>query len=213
MGRRASPITILASLGLATLLLAAGCPLRKVSIRQPQDGSLHDDPGVAVSVRVGRNFVHTGASVRVDGVDLIAALGLTPPFAGASGSVVIGSETVVVTDFTYEIPAPPTPIHVSATLTGLSVGDHVLESEAPPSEGGAPGFDTHAFAVTEPFTLAGEVLASAGTPPPGLVTLGGRPAAVTLGDPLAAPPVGIAGGGALRPGFVPAAQARSGGNP
>jgi hypothetical protein len=213
MRHRASPFSIAAGLAIATSLLAAGCPLRKVAIAQPQDGSLHDDPGVSVSVRVGRNFVHTGASVRVDGVDLIAALGLTPPFTDASGSVSIGTDLVAVTDFDYEIPAPPGPIRVSATLTGLAVGDHIFESEAPPIEAGALGFDSHTFAVVEPFVLAVETFPSAGTPPPGLVTLGGRPRAVTLGDSLAAPAVGIAGGGTLRPGFVPAAQARSGGIP
>ena len=208
-----SPVAILAGVGLASLLLAAGCPLRRVTIVEPRDASLHDDPGVAVSARIGRNFVHTGAVVRVDGVDLAAALGLVPPFADASGVVVIGAQSVAVTGFRYEIPAAPDPIRVSATLTGLAVGDHTLEVEAPPIEPGVPGLDVHVFAVAEPFALAAEVLPSAGTPPPGLVTLPGQPGAVTLGDGLAAPPVGLADGGSLRPGFAPVARARSGGTP
>lgn len=206
-----SPLAIFAGFGIAGLLLAAGCPLRTVSIVQPRDGSLHDDPDVSVAARIGRNFVHDAAVARIDGVDLVAALGLVPPFADASGVVAIGGASVAVSGFTYEIPAPPDPIRVSATLVGLAVGDHVLEVEAPPIEVGAPaGLDVHAFAVTEPFTLEAAVLPSAGTPPPGLVTLPGRPRSVTLGDGLAAPPVGYAGGGSLRSGFTPVARARSG---
>lgn len=213
MRQHRSPLAILAGVALASLLVAAGCPLRKVTIVEPRDASLHDDPGIAVSVRIGRNFVHTGAAVRVDGVDLAAALGLVPPFAGESGVVVIGAHGIAVTGFTYEIPAAPDPIRVSATLAGLAVGDHTLEVEAPPIEPGAPGLDVHAFVVTEPFTLAAGVVPSAGTPPPGLVTLPGRPSAVTLGDGFAAPPVGLADGGSLRSGFAPVARARSGGTP
>lgn len=213
MRQRRSPVAILAGVALASLLLAAGCPLRRVTIVEPRDASLHDDPGVAVSARIGRNFVHTGAVVRVDGVDLAAALGLVPPFAGASGAVVIGAQNVAVTDFTYEIPAAPDPIRVSATLAGLAVGDHMLEVEAPPIEPGTPGLDVHGFAVAEPFALAADVVPSAGTPPPGLVTLPGRPSAVTLGDGLAAPPVGLADGGSLRSGFAPVARALRGGTP
>ena len=105
------------------LTLAAGCPLQTVVIAAPKRGSLHDDPGVALAVKVGRNYVATSAAVRVDGVDLAAALGLVPPFADAAGNVLIGGDVVAVSEFSYEIP-PSGPYQITATLTGLPAGDH-----------------------------------------------------------------------------------------
>jgi hypothetical protein len=200
---------IAAALGVSLLLLAPACPLTTVQIRAPRPGSLHDDPGLAIDVRTGRNFVFESTVVRVDGVDLIAALGLVPPFAGASGNVSIGGDVVAVSDFTYLIPAATEPIRVTATLAGLDAGDHLLEAEATkPSS--ATTLKSAAFAVVEAFALEAEVIASAGTPAPALVPLGTSARAASLGDSLAAPPVGISGGGELRAGFVPAAAARIG---
>jgi hypothetical protein len=201
-------VRVLAALGVSALLLAPACPLQTVQIAAPRNGSLHDDPGLAFEVRTGRNFVHTSTVIRVGSVDLIAALGLVPPFAGAGGNVTVGTDLVAVSDFTYSIPAPPAPIRVSGTLTGLSAGDYVLEAEATkPST--ATTTKAAAFAVVEDFTREAEVIASAGTPVPGPVTLGASARIATLGEPLAAPPVGLSGGGELRPGYVPAATARS----
>jgi hypothetical protein len=97
---------------------------------------------------------------------------------------------------------------LTATLTGLSPGDYALEAEAAKPGGGLTA-KTAAFAIVEPFGLAADVIASAGTPPPGPVTLPNRPANATLGESLAAPPVGISGGGEIRAGYVPAAAARA----
>jgi hypothetical protein len=99
---------------------------------------------------------------------------------------------------------------LTATLAGLSTGNHTLEAEAPPSAGGAPTIRSNLFAVALPFTKALEVIAAAGTPPPGLLVIGNHAGNATLGESLAAPPVGIAGGGEVRAGFVPAAQGRAG---
>ena len=199
----------LLALTAATLLsLAAACPLQTVAISAPKNGSLHDDPSLALDVNVGRNFVATSAVVRVDGVDLAAALGLTPPFADAAGTVTIGGDLVSVSGFTYAIPASG-PIELTASLAGLSAGDHTLEAEAQKTAGGTT-VKTNTFAVVEPFTLAAEVIASAGTPRPPADVVGNHAGDIVLGEPLAAPPVGIAGGGELRAGFVPAVQARTG---
>ncbi len=194
------------ALGAALVLIGSGCPLSTVAIQAPRVGSLHDDPTIALDVLVGRNFVQTATVVRVDGVDLIAALGLVPPFAGASGNVTIGGDLVAVTNFSYAIPAMTDPIRVTATLAGLSVGDHTFQAEAPSPGGGAPTIKNSLFAVVEPFTKELEVIASAGTPPPGLLVIGNHVGGATLGESLAAPPVGIAGGGEVRAGFVPAAK-------
>ena len=203
-------VRTLAAAGTAALLLAAGCPLQTVQIVKPRNASLHDDPGLAIEVRSGRNFVHTSTVVLVDGVDLIDALGLTPPFSGAGGNVTIGGDVVAVSAFTYSIPAAPAAIQVTATLTGLSIGDHTLEAEATPSGGGGPTQKSSQFAVVGDFALAADVIASSGTPAPGVISGGNSARSVTLGDSLAAPPVGISGGGEIRQGFVPAAQGRAG---
>lgn len=194
------------ALAAAVVLLGSGCPLSTVAILNPRVASLQDDPAISLDVKVGRNFVQTGTVVRVDGVDLIAALGLVPPFAGASGNVTIGSDLVAVSNFSYTIPAATDPIRLTATLAGLSPGDHTLQAEAPPPGGGAPTIKSNLFAVVEPFTKELEVIAAAGTPPPGLLVVGNHAGIVTLGESLAGPPVGIAGGGELRAGFVPAAR-------
>jgi hypothetical protein len=202
------PIRLACLLGVAALSLAAGCPLQTVQISAPKRGSLYDDPSIALDVKVGRNHVATSTVVRIDGVDLAGALGLTPPFAGASGNVTIGGDVVAVSDFTYAIP-PTGSYQVTATLTGLPVGDHVIAAEAQPIAGGLTTKSSD-FAVVEPFGLAAEVIASAGTPAPSAVIVGNHLHDASLGESLAGPPVGISGGGEIRPGFVPAAQGRAG---
>ncbi|HTY18887.1 MAG TPA: hypothetical protein VMH82_14255 [Myxococcota bacterium] len=199
------------ALAAACLLVAAAasCPLQTVQISKPRGGLLDDDPTLAVDVKVGRNFVSTSATVRVDGIDLIAALGLTPPFAGASGSVTIGGSPVSVTEFAYAIPSTSDPIALTATLAGLPPGDHFLEAEALPQGGGAATLRAVQFALVEPFTREADVLASSGTPPPSPVTLGSRAGDATLGEPLAAPPIPLAAGDTLRSGFVPVARGRA----
>jgi len=201
------PLRLAAFAGLALLL--AGCPLDTVQISAPKVGALQDDPAVALDVKIGRNHVATSAMVLVDGVDLIAALGLAPPFAGASGNVVIGADVVAVSDFSYAIP-PTGPYQITATLTGLSAGDHTIHAEALLGAGGVSARD-RLFAVVEPFTLEADVIASSGTPPPGPVVVGNHVGSASLGESLAAPPVGVSGGGEIRAGFVPVAQARAGG--
>lgn len=201
--------TVLLAAG-AAFLLSTGCPPMNVMITKPRVNALEDDPGVAIEVQVPRRFVLTASTLRMDGVDLIAALGLVPPFAGAGGNVVIGPDTVAVSGFTYSIP-PTGNIVITATLAGLPAADHALEAEAVPSGGGANQIKTRSFAVVEPMTLEAEVIASSGTPPPPPVP-GNHAGNVTLGESLAAPPVALSGGaGELRAGYIPAAQARSGG--
>lgn len=207
MKPRAPAVLLVATCALA---MAASCPLQTVQISKPRAFLLSDDPTLDVEVQVGRNFAPASAVVRVDNVDLIAALGLTPPFAGASGIVTIGADRVTVTGFSYAIPSSD-PVAITATLAGLSAGDHVIEADALPQGGGAATGRSVSFSVVEPFTDEARVIASSGTPPPAPVALGTRAGAASLGEPLAAPPVALAGGDALRAGFVPAAHGRAAG--
>ena len=196
--------------GAVAILVATGCPPSTVTITKPRANALEDDPGVAIEVKVPQRFVTTASAVRIDGIDLVAALGLVPPFTGASGNVVIGADTIAVSAFTYSIP-PTGSVVISATLTGLPSADHTLEAEAVPSGGGANTIKSRSFAVVEPMTLEAQVSASSGTPAPPFVP-GNHAGNVTLGESLAAPPVALSGGaGELRAGYVPAAQARAGG--
>jgi len=205
MARSAWTVTLL-----AIALASTGCPPLPVTIVAPRANALVDDPGVAIEVNVPRRFVATDSTVRMDGVDLIAALGLVPPFAGAGGNVVIGADTIVVSEFTYSIP-PTGSVVITATLSGLPSADHALEAEAVPSGGGANSIKTRAFAVVEPMTLEAEVIASSGTPAPPFVS-GNHAGNATLGEPLAAAPVALSGGaGELRAGYIPVARARAGG--
>lgn len=201
------PLRLIAFAGAALLL--AGCPLDTVQIAAPKVGALQDDPAVALDVKIGRNHIATSAVVLVDGVDLVGVLGLAPPFTGASGNVTIGADVVAISDFTYAIPATG-PYQITATLTGLSAGDHAIDAATLLSAGGTSARN-RVFAVVEPFTLEADVIASSGTPAPRPVVVGNHVASASLGESVAAPPVGISGGGEIRAGFVPAAQGRAGG--
>jgi hypothetical protein len=206
MSRRSRSARLCLAVALA---LATGCPPANPTIVAPKPNALLDDPGVAIEIQVPRRFVHDATIVRVDGVDLVAALGLVPPFAGAAGNVAIGGDVVAVSGFDYVIP-PTGVIVIRATLAGLASADHLLEAEAFPSAGGDPTERSRAFAVVEPMTLEAEVIASAGTPaaPPVPANHAGN---ATLGEPLAAAPVALANdAGSVRAGYVPAAQARAG---
>jgi hypothetical protein len=122
---------------------------------------------------------------------------------------VIGPDTIAVTGFSWTVP-PSGPVVITATLTGLASNDHVLEAQAFPAGGGASVTKSRPFAVVEPMTLEAHAIASAGTPPPPPVS-GPHAGNATLGEPLAAPPVALSGGGELRGGYVPAAHGRTGG--
>jgi hypothetical protein len=197
-------------LAAASLLLVAqsSCPPPSfVRVDAPANGALIDDPSVHVSISVSRDFDAPESVVRVDGVDLIAALGLTPPFANASGVVSIGGTPVTIASFTYSIPAQQ-PVQISLDATGLAPGAHALEAEANPPSGPpvstSSGFDQ----LSGLFGLELDLVANAGGPAKQVISATSvRKSA--LGESVAAPPVALSGGGTLRQGFVPAATGAS----
>jgi hypothetical protein len=182
-----------------------GCPLSGVLVESPPDGGLVDDATVQVQVAYGRDLGAHLNELRIDGVELIGSLGLTPPFADAGGVVSIGGTPITVSDFDYEIPAED-PVVVRAKLAGLDPGLHAVAGRGfdllgtPVSK--ATGFEL----LADPMTLELDVAASAGgraTP----VISGTSIGKSSLGESLASPPVGLSGGaGSVRQGFVPAAQ-------
>ncbi len=199
----------IAALCLAALLATAGsCTLQSVRIRLPVDGAVVDDATVRAEVRVGRNFVHESGVVRLDGVDLIAALGLTPPFAGEGGVVTVGTDTVTISSFDYLIQTG-VPTIIDFEFSGLSPGTHDLEAEAEKAASGELVTRNAALEIVLPFTLEADLVAAAGQPG-GAESAGSEGTLVnaSLGDPIAGAPVALSGGSELREGFVAAAEAR-----
>jgi hypothetical protein len=210
-------VVALALLLAGALALGFACPgANVVALDRPADGLFVEDPDPAVRVagRVGSSYAMTTVELRLDGVDLIDALGLTPPFSGASGVVSIGGSSVTISDFSFTAGAGVTQRPISLQAEGLALGAHAVELEARNAQGTI--VTRHAdFEITDPFALAGEDLPAAGQPA-GAQGAGaeGVLANSALAAPLAAPPVPLSGGGELRAGFVPAAAARTqGGTP
>jgi hypothetical protein len=201
-------------LGLASaLLLGAPCqPFSTISISTPVPGFVVDDPSLPVSANVATAFTPSTVEVRVDGVDLIDALGLAPPFTNAAGTVSIGGQPVQVSTFTYDSAAPGNPKLVSAVLTGLPEGTHDLAVSGVRTSNSQLVTDLHPFTITSPLGLALDVVPASANRT-GATAGGGALAYGTTGGPLAGTPVSLSDGGALRPGFVHAAEGRIAGSP
>ena len=199
----------LASLGLASaLLLGAPCqPFSTISISTPIPGFVVDDPSVSLTANVSTAFGAASVEVRIDGVDLIDALGLVPPFINATGTVSIDGQPVQVSGFTYNTAAPGNPKLVSAFLTGLPEGTHDVAVSGVRTSNGQLVTDLHPFLVTSPLGLALDVVPASANRA-GATGGAGALAYGTTGGPLAGTPVGLSDGGALRPGFVHAAEGR-----
>ena len=197
---------LLALAALAPALLAAPCGKRSIVIDAPFDGALLEDPshGVALAARVSTNFDPATVEVRLDGVDLVAALGLVPPFSDASGVVVIGSTPVSITGFSFTTDTNPRLVDLVAS--GLDLGAHALEVEGDKSDGSGSVVDAAGFGIFDPFALAAQALVPSGARPRDAGSEGTLFGA-TLGQPLAAPPVALSDGGALRSGFIEASEA------
>jgi hypothetical protein len=178
----------------------------------PVNGALLEDPShsVSASARVGTNFQVASVEVRLDGVDLIAALGLVPPFGDAAGVVMIGSDPIAISGFDF---ITGNPRRVSFVAGGLPLGAHVLEVEASRNDGSGNLIDLAGFQIFDPFSLAAEAIVPGGARPRDLAS-GATLFGATLGQPLAAPPVAFGDGSELRSGFVEASEALiSGGGP
>jgi hypothetical protein len=196
---------LLALTALLPALLAAPCGLRSIVIDAPFDGALLEDPGhtVSLSARIGANFDPASVEVRLDGVDLVAALGLVPPFTGASGVVLVGSDPIAISEFSFTTGGPRL---VDLVADGLPLGVHALEVEGDKSDGSGSVVDTAGFEVFDPFALAAEAIVPGGARPRDLAS-GATLFGATLGQPLAAPPVGFGDGSELRSGFVEVSEA------
>jgi len=113
---------------LCTLLAFAvlGCPGPRIVIEEPRDGLIVDDPApqIPVAARMPPAFDPTTIEVRLDGVDLIDALGLVPPFADEGGVVLVAGEPVGVSAFSFTTGNPQ---RVELELSDLPAGPHEIE--------------------------------------------------------------------------------------
>ena len=191
---------------IATSLIAARCGPPAIVVTAPRSGALIDDSVVPAAGSISPEIERASVVVQLDGVDLIAALGLTAPFADAGGVVAIGPDLVTVSGFDFDTNEAGGS-HIVLSLTGLPLGSHSLSLAGMNVETGVGVTRTAVFAIVTPFTQEAHVLASSGVPYPlsaGSSILFGA----TLGQPLAAPPVGFPGVSELRSGFAEAAEAR-----
>lgn len=193
-------------------LLGLACQGRNLlALDTPVDGHLVDDPVPVVSVaaRVGTNYDPDSVAVRIDGVDLVSALGLTPPFSDESGVVNVNGTPVTVSGFTFELGFNPRPLSLAAA--GLPAGAHTVELAATNAKLTTITRSAD-IEIIGPMTLELTEATAAGLPlGPESAGAEGTLVNASLGQPLAAPPVPVANGGEVRPGFVPAASARAAG--
>lgn len=206
MALRGPSLAAWAVLALAVLLAMGprcGGPLRRIVIDRPLDGSLFDDPTpvLGAAARLPTTVDVTTVEVRLDGVDLVAALGLTPPFSGASGAVAVGTGVVVVDDFQVTTD----PHRVDLVVSGLAPGPHDLEVRAAKPAGPVLD-DAVAFEMIDPLALVADAIPAAGRGPQ-VAGAEGVLFSQGVGQPLAAPPVAYPGGGTLRSGFVEVSEA------
>jgi hypothetical protein len=123
--------------------------------------------------------------------------------------VVIGSTPVAISQFDV---TATNPRFVDLVASGLALGPHVLEVAGDRKDGSGSSLDAAGFTVFDPFALAAEALVPSGARPRAAGSEGTLFGA-TLGQPLAAPPVGLADGGELRSGFVEVSEAATAGGP
>jgi len=184
-------------------------PFAGIRLFTPDEGMLFAQSApVQLSGRIGKEFDPSTTRFAVDGVDLVAALGLVPPFTGQSGVVPVGPDIVTVTGFSYD-PTVPGTVLFSVTIEGLSPADHALEVSSEKAADGSLVSRTRGFAVVAGFVQELATTRSAGLPG-GPIAIGssGVLANQSMGGALAAPPAVLSGAGTLRSGHVEAVEAR-----
>ena len=195
-----------------SLLAQQTCSTPKVRIELPEPGALVDDSTVRAEGNFGPSFDRTTVEVRIDGVDLVAALGLSLPFEGEGGIVVVRGDPITITDFTVkrsiENGVFVGPWRVSLDAAGLPEGDHVFEIRAFETNREVLLRNFSVFAVVAPFGLEAEAFVASGRTEPEPAGSEGTLQGATFGEPFAAPPVSFGDGSELRSGFVEVSEAR-----
>jgi hypothetical protein len=198
----------LALIVLGGLGLGAPCsqPFATVRVDQPRVQQLFDDPSPVVhgAGRVGTNFSLASIEVRLDGIDLADALGLTPPFQNQGGAVMLPSGPVTLSGFSVFTPGGQH--SVAFDVAGLTESAHSHEISAVRTADLALVSASAAFSLISPLGLAAHVVPAAARALPASAP-GGVLAHQTAGEAGAAASLPIPGGGELRGGFTPVAEA------
>jgi hypothetical protein len=209
--RRASSRASLAlGLLLAVATLGSTCNPPRVTIQTPREAQLIDDASVSMSGRVARPLDEATGALFVNGVDLIDALGVVPPFADVAGVVMIGGEPIQVSEFHW-VSAPQTADAVSVRLTGLPPAFHLLELRAE-DQAAALHSASVAFAISAPLGLVLETWDAGGRRLGAQALPLGEASTASLGAAVAGGAIPLAGGDSLHEGLA-ASAAALGGNP
>ncbi len=186
---------------------ADGCnQFRSVRVDEPTDGELLVGEPIAIQASVGTNHDPATIALAIDGVDLVASLGLVPPFVDAAGVVLVGGDPVQVTELTLDPTLPGIRV-ISGKVAGLPLGAHDVTVSALRTNNAQLISSTISVDVLDGLLLDLPETAAAGLPGgPVESTSEGTLANAALGQALAAPPVLTLGGDTIRSGHVSAAE-------
>jgi hypothetical protein len=189
------------------LQLGMSCgTLAGIRIDYPRADQIFVEGAVSISIRLGVEHAESSLEFEVDGVPLVAGLGLVPPFMGESGSLRVGDETITVGDFSVFTRHGAR--HIQAELSGFSPASHELRASGVNPETGLVGVKTSRFSVVDSLTLDASHVPAAGSPHgPVASEREGILANGALGQAIAAPPLATLGGQSIRSGHVELAEA------
>ncbi len=210
MGSRAGAVLLAAALLSAATGMRCGGGGPTVRIDVPLDPALLAGGATALSAVTGAGFQTASITVELDGVDLVAALGLVPPFSGQGGAVLLPGGPATVADFAIQQGSPASLNRIDADVAGLAAGPHTLVVTALNAQS-VLASDQADFEVVEAFGQAAAALSSAPAPPSFFPLTPIPVANASLGEAAASPPIGTAAGDTVRSGFVEAAEQRIGG--
>jgi len=207
------PLVVLALAALFTSQLGASCgKFAGIRFDDPSADEIFVTDSIAVSIRTGVELGESSLEIEIDGVGLVAGLGLTPPFMGESGVLNIGPDTITITDFnvfTFQKAR-----RIQATLSGFSPGSRELHVSGVTPETMLVTEGSIFFTVVDFLTLELPHVPAAGSPDgPVESATAGTLANASLGQAIAAPPVATLGGNSIRSGHVEAAEALISGGP
>jgi hypothetical protein len=202
MARPRLSSTLLVALAAASLGAPCGAP-PPFSITKPREAQILPDAALPVVTQVGRAYDPASVVIELDGVDLLAALGLVPPFTDASGVIAIGGEPVTIQNFDFDTTLPGS-YKPSFEIVGLPAGDHQIDLSGVLLASGAPKTRARHFAQVDGFTPDASELAAAALSRP-VAADGGRHVLASVGGDPAGAAVPLSDGGTLREGFVSAA--------
>jgi len=198
---------VLTALVVGSVLFVLGCPPRSpVRLTSPGPGEIFTSGTLVLDGSLAGSVLLESVSVELDGVDLVVALGLTPPFENAAGVVMIDGAPVDVVDLDLVAP-PDSRAILRGRIEGLAGGAHVLQVASDRS-GGDSVAQVRDFELVDGLAEAAQaVLASGLHGGPQVSQSGDILVNAALGEPLVGPVAVGTGGEEFRPGIVAVSEA------